>query len=169
MAREGYSVNSVANTLCHRRSTRCMKIPLKSTEQIYLIFLIPTLINCFVYIIHFAADLVVAIQHFKEENPLWGMSTLAIIYAPALMYFILTISRPDWWMTEDDKVSKGVLGWFALQICQFIGFVFFVLYRYYFFSIITCFIELKANLFIIIYTFFNLLVELYYNRIVCTN
>ncbi|XP_071648953.1 uncharacterized protein [Temnothorax longispinosus] len=130
MAKEIYSVNSVANTLCHRKSMRCMKIPLKSTEQIYLIFLVPTLVNCFVYIIHFAADLVVAIQHFKEENPLWGMSTLAIIYAPALMYFILTVSRPDWWMTEDDKVSKGVLGWFGLQVCQFIAFVFFVLYRY---------------------------------------
>ncbi|XP_077275048.1 uncharacterized protein LOC143904327 isoform X2 [Temnothorax americanus] len=130
MAKEIYSVNSVANTLCHRKSTRCMKIPLKSTEQIYLIFLVPTLVNCFVYIIHFAADFVVAIQHFKEENPLWGMSTLAIIYAPALMYFILTVSRPDWWMTEGDKVSKGVLGWFGLQVCQFIGFVFFVLYRY---------------------------------------
>ncbi|KAL0111378.1 hypothetical protein PUN28_012934 [Cardiocondyla obscurior] len=130
MAKESYSVNSVANTLCHRKSTRCMKIPLKSTEQIYLIFLLPTLINCLVYIIHFSADLVVAIQHFRDENPLWGMSTLAIIYAPALMYFILTVSRPDWWMTEDDKVTKSVLAWFALQVCQFIGFVFFVLYRY---------------------------------------
>lgn len=130
MAKETYSINSVANTLCHRKSTYYMKIPLKSTEQIYLIFLIPTLISCFIYIIHFAADLVVAIQYFKEANPILGMSTLAIIYAPALMYFILTVSRPDWWMTEDDKVSKGVLGWFAIQVCQFIGFVFFVLYRY---------------------------------------
>ncbi|XP_011877793.1 PREDICTED: uncharacterized protein LOC105567494 isoform X2 [Vollenhovia emeryi] len=123
MAKERYSVNPEANTLCHRKSTRCMKIPLKSTEQIYLIFLVPTLISCFVYIVHFAADLVVAIQHFKEDNPLWGMATLAILYAPALMYFILTVSRPDWWMTEDDKVSKGVLGWFALQVCQYAGLI----------------------------------------------
>lgn len=119
-----------STTLCHRKSTCCMKISLKSTEQIYLIFLIPALINCFIYIINFAADFVVAIQHFKEENSLWGVCTIAIMYAPALMYFILTISRPDWWMTDDDKVSKGVVGWFALQVLQFIGFVFFVLYRY---------------------------------------
>lgn len=118
-----------STTLCHRKSTCCMKISLKSTEQIYLIFLIPALINCFIYIINFAADFVVAIQHFKEENSLWGVCTIAIMYAPALMYFILTISRPDWWMTDDDKVSKGVVGWFALQVLQFIGFVFFVLYR----------------------------------------
>lgn len=130
MARERYSVNAEANTVCRRKSTRCMKIPLKSTEQIYLVFLVPTLINCVVYIIHFAADLVVAIQHFKEDNPLWGMATLTFIYAPALIYFVLTVSRPDWWMTEDDKVSKGVLGWFALQACHFVGFAFFVLYRY---------------------------------------
>ncbi|XP_014471707.1 PREDICTED: uncharacterized protein LOC106742877 [Dinoponera quadriceps] len=118
------------NTLCHRKSTRCMKVPLKSTEQIYLIFLVPAVISCFVYIVHFSADLVVAIQHFKENNPLWGSCTLIIMYAPALVYFILTISRPDWWMTDDDKVSKGVLGWFALQMCHFVGFVFFALYRY---------------------------------------
>lgn len=119
-----------STALCHRKSTCCMKIPLKSTEQIYLIFLIPTLINCFIYIVNFAADLVVAIQHFKEENPLWGAGTIAIMYAPALTYFILTISRPDWWMTDDDKVSKGALRWFALQVFHFVGFVFFVLYRY---------------------------------------
>ena len=118
-----------STTLCHRKSMRCMKIPLRSTEQIYLIFLIPAIINCFIYIIHFAADLVVAIQHFKEENPLWGASTIAFIYAPSLTYFILTVSRPDWWMTDDDKVSRGILRWFALQLFQFVGFVFFVLYR----------------------------------------
>lgn len=118
------------NTLCNRKSTRYMKIPLKSTEQIYLIFLIPAVINCIIYILHFSADLVVAIQHFRAGNPIWGYCTLAIIYTPALSYFILTVSRPDWWMTDDDKVSKGILGWFGLQVCQFAGFVFFVLYRY---------------------------------------
>lgn len=116
--------------LCHRKSIRCMKIPLKSTEQIYLIFLIPILLNCFVYIVHFAADLVVAIQHFREGNSLWGSSTIVFMYAPALTYFILTVSRPDWWMTDDDKVSKGVVYWFGLQVCQLLFFVFFVLYRY---------------------------------------
>jgi len=152
MAREQYTLNTIANTLCYRKSTRCMKVPLKSTEQIYLIFLVPTLINCFVYIIHFAADLVVAIQHFKEQNPLWGISTLIFIYIPALVYFVLTVSRPDWWMTEDDKLSKGVLGWFALQVCQFIGFVFFVLYRYYLFATIIFDFYLKADS-LIIYMF----------------
>lgn len=90
----------------------------------------PALISCFIYIVHFSADLVVAIQHFKEENLMWGYCTIAIMYAPALTYFILTVSRPDWWMTDDDKVSKGILGWFGLQVCQLVGFVFFVLYRY---------------------------------------
>ncbi|EFN84100.1 uncharacterized protein LOC105183574 [Harpegnathos saltator] len=118
------------NTLCHRKSMCCMKVPLKSTEQIYLIFLIPALISCFVYIVHFSADLVVAIQHLKENNPIWGFCTLAIMYAPAVSYFILTVSRPDWWMTDNDKVSKGVLGWLGLQVCHLIGFVFFALYRY---------------------------------------
>ncbi|KAK0085185.1 hypothetical protein PV325_008871 [Microctonus aethiopoides] len=116
--------------VCERKSTRCLKIPLRSTEQIYLIFLLPAILSCCVYITHFGADLVVAIQHFREENPVWGSCTILFIYAPAIAYFILTISRPDWWMTENEKVSKGALTWFALQICQLIAFPFFALYRF---------------------------------------
>ncbi|XP_076670843.1 uncharacterized protein LOC143370100 [Andrena cerasifolii] len=116
--------------ICQRKCTRFLQVPLKSTEQIYLVFLIPTLISCFIYIIHFSADLVVAVQHFREHNPVWGCCTLGFIYAPAIVYFMLTVSRPDWWMTDDDKLNKGVFGWFCLQFCQLIGFVCFSLYRY---------------------------------------
>ncbi|XP_076632380.1 uncharacterized protein LOC143347246 [Colletes latitarsis] len=119
-----------SDSVCQKKSTRFLEVPLKSTEQIYLVFLIPTLIGCVTYIIHFSADLVVAIQHFKENNPVWGCCTISFIYAPAITYFMLTVSRPDWWMTDDDKLTKGVFGWFCLQFCQFIGFVFFSLYRY---------------------------------------
>ncbi|XP_014615017.1 PREDICTED: uncharacterized protein LOC106792986 [Polistes canadensis] len=118
------------SSVCQRKSSRCLKIPLKSTEQIYLVFLIPTLVNCIVYIIHFSADLVVATQHFREHNPVWGSCTLSLMYAPAIVYFILTISRPDWWMTDNDKLTKGILIWLFVQICQLIGFPFFALYRY---------------------------------------
>ncbi|XP_043673585.1 uncharacterized protein LOC122631678 [Vespula pensylvanica] len=116
--------------VCPKKSSKCLEIPLKSIEQIYLVFLIPTIINCIIYIIHFSADLVVAIQHFRENNPIWGSCTLSLMYAPAIVYFILTISRPDWWMTDDDKLTKGISIWFFLQICQLIGFPFFALYRY---------------------------------------
>ncbi|XP_078047079.1 uncharacterized protein LOC144475251 isoform X2 [Augochlora pura] len=117
-------------SVCKKKSTRFLQVPLKSTEQIYFVFLIPTLIACFVYIIHFSADLVVAIQHFRENNPIWGYCTIGFMYSPAVMYFILTVSRPDWWMTDDDKLAKGIFVWFCLQLCQLIGFVFFSLYRY---------------------------------------
>lgn len=117
--------------VCPKKSSKCLEIPLKSIEQIYLVFLIPTIINCIIYIIHFSADLVVATQHFRENNPIWGSCTLSLMYAPAIVYFILTISRPDWWMTDDDKLTKGISIWFFLQICQLIGFPFFALYRYH--------------------------------------
>ncbi|XP_053999203.1 uncharacterized protein LOC128887387 [Hylaeus anthracinus] len=119
-----------SDSICQKKSTRFLQIPLKSTEQIYLVFLIPTLIACVTYIVHFSADLVVAVQHFKENNPVWGCCTISFMYAPAITYFMLTVSRPDWWMTDDDKLTKGVLVWFCLQFCQLVGFVFFSLYRY---------------------------------------
>lgn len=124
----------MANTLdttCEKKSSRFLQVPLKPTEQIYLVFLIPTLITCVAYIINFSADLVVAIQHFKENNSIWGCCTIGFMYAPAIVYFVLTVSRPDWWMTDDDKLTKGVIYWFFRQLCQLMGFVFFSLYRYY--------------------------------------
>ncbi|XP_068992253.1 uncharacterized protein [Neodiprion pinetum] len=116
--------------ICQAKATHCMRMPLRSTEQIYLVFLIPTLINCTIYLVHFSADLVVVEQHFRESNPIWGSCTLAIMYAPAIAYFVLTVSRPDWWMSEDEKISKGVITWFILQICQLFMFPLFALYRY---------------------------------------
>ncbi|XP_006614130.1 uncharacterized protein LOC102672338 isoform X1 [Apis dorsata] len=118
------------NSICEEKSTRFLQIPLKSTEQIYLIFLIPTIITCVIYIIHFSADLVVAIQHFKENNIIWACCTIIFMYAPAIAYFMLTVSRPDWWMSNDDKLTKSIFCWFCLQFCHLVGFVLFALYRY---------------------------------------
>ena len=116
--------------LCQTKATHCLKIPLRSTEQIYLIFLIPALVSCCVYVINLACDFVVAIQHIREGNPIWGCCTIGLIYAPAIAYFALTVSRPDWWMTEDEKIAEGVCTWFALQVCQLVAFPIFALYRY---------------------------------------
>lgn len=118
------------NSICEEKSTRFLQIPLKSTEQIYLIFLIPTIITCVIYIIHFSADLVVVIQHFKENNIIWACCTIIFMYAPAIAYFMLTVSRPDWWMSNDDKLTKSIFCWFCLQFCHLVGFVLFALYRY---------------------------------------
>ena len=117
------------DSICRERPTRCFKIPLKPTEHIYLLCLIPTLVKCILYVVNFSADLVVAVQHFREENPIWGFSTISLIYLPAIVYFVLTVSRPDWWMTDDDKVSKGAFAWFGLQLCHLIAFPLFALYR----------------------------------------
>ncbi|XP_043288528.1 uncharacterized protein [Venturia canescens] len=116
--------------ICQRKPARCLKVPLKSTEQIYLVFLMPILFGCAVYVINFAADFVVAIQHYREGHPFWAIATIALMYAPAFVYFALTVSRPDWWMTEDESIKDGVLAWFAMQILQLLAFPLFALYRY---------------------------------------
>lgn len=113
-----------------RKSTDFFKIPLKSTQQIYLIFLAPALISCFVYVINFAADFVTGVQHLRAGDQHWAIVTFALMYAPSLVYFAITISRPHWWMTEDDKLTKGTILWLAKQIFQSIFFPLFALYRY---------------------------------------
>ncbi|XP_011496498.1 PREDICTED: uncharacterized protein LOC105361093, partial [Ceratosolen solmsi marchali] len=120
----------VAEETYQKKSAKCLRVPLKSKEQIYIIFLIPAIVNCFIYVIHFSVDLVVAIQHFRENNPVWACITICFMYAPALAYFILTISRPDWWMTDDDKMYKGTFLWLLLQVGKLIAFPLFAMYRY---------------------------------------
>lgn len=122
-------MSETSKEVSSKKSTECFEISLPSTYQIYLVFLIPSIVNCCVYVAHFAADLVVAVQHFIELNPVWGCVTLGFMYTPAIVYFILIISRPDWWMTDDDKLQKGVLLWFLQQTCKLIAFPLFALYR----------------------------------------
>lgn len=114
---------------CERKPTKFMKVPLKSTEQIYLVFLIPVLLSCIVYMINFAADFVVAYEHYRDNNIIWSICTIVFIYAPAIVYFILTVSRPGWWLTEDQRTLRGVVTWFILQICQMIAFPLFAIWR----------------------------------------
>lgn len=122
-------MTEASEEICQEKSTRYLRVPLKSKEQIYLIFLIPAIVNCLVYIVHFSADLMVAVQHFREQNPVWGCITIGFVCAPALAYFVLTVSRPDWWMTDDDKLHRGAFVWFLLQLAKLIVFPFFALYR----------------------------------------
>ncbi|XP_014229149.1 uncharacterized protein LOC106653987 [Trichogramma pretiosum] len=115
---------------CEKESNKFLKVPPKSTRQIYLLFLIPAILNCAVYVVNFSADLVVAVQHFKERNPEWGLITMTFMFIPAFAYFVLTVTRPGWWMTEDDKQNKGGCLWFALQVVKLAAFPLFALYRY---------------------------------------
>lgn len=110
-------------------SAEYFEVSSKSTKQIYLIFFIPTVVSFCFYITHFAVDLVVALQHFKEHNPVWGCVTIGFMYAPAIVYFILISSKPDWWMNDDDKHQRGAFLWFLLQICKLIAFPLFSWYR----------------------------------------
>lgn len=110
-------------------AAKCPSVQMKSRAQICSRFLVPTIVGCLVFVAQFAADLVVAVQHIREQNVIWGGITLAIIYAPALAYFFFTISRPDWWMTDSDKSTRGVVVWFLSQILRLVAFPFFALYR----------------------------------------
>lgn len=115
--------------ICQKKTARCLKVPLTPVEQIYLMFIIPAFFCCIVYMTNLAVDVTMAIAHYRDGNPVWGMSTLALMYAPAFVYFALTVSRPDWWMTEDEKLKDGVVVWFAMQIFRLLAFPLFTLYR----------------------------------------
>ena len=118
-----------ANKVHNWKITDFLNTSLKSTK-IYSSFLIPAVFNCILYVIHFSADLVVAIQHFREGHSIWGWTTICLMYFPALVYLILIVSRPDWWMANDNVFKKkGFIIWFILEIIKFAAFPLFSLYR----------------------------------------
>lgn len=101
-------------------------LSLKSNKQILLLFLLPAIFNCLLYIVNFSADFVVSIQHFRENNIFWGWCTLGFMYTPVVIYFLLSITKPDWWLTNEDE---NLTMWLASLFFQLLLFPFFALYR----------------------------------------
>lgn len=125
-------MSSSSGILMSDRAITCFKIPLKPKDQIIVYFLMPAVVNCLLYIMQFAADFVVAMQHFKEQNFGWGWVTLAFICAPAVVYFLLTIARPDWWRTEEEESTSELCIWFLLQLSCLVAFPLYALFRWVF-------------------------------------
>lgn len=71
--------------------------PIKTKTQITLTWIIPTVLELFVYIVLITSDISVCVQHFIEQNYVWASLTLAFIWLPAVLCFCTIITSPWQW------------------------------------------------------------------------
>lgn len=71
--------------------------PIKTRMQIWFNWIIPVVLEQFVYIVLITADVAVTYQHFIEGNHLYAALTLSFIWLPALLTFCSIIISPQSW------------------------------------------------------------------------
>lgn len=75
-------------------STSAVNINFKLTlsQRIWLFFILPTALNCAVYIADVATDIAVVERHLAEARLLPAILTFILIYAPAFAFLAITLS-----------------------------------------------------------------------------
>ncbi|KAF2898950.1 hypothetical protein ILUMI_07211 [Ignelater luminosus] len=91
--------------------------------------LVPSIIGCLFYIIHFACDFTVAYRHFREDNSVWGSLTIFFMFLPVLGCYILIISSWELW-PEYEKCGLTNVKWVLLKTAQHMYFPVWSMWRY---------------------------------------
>lgn len=71
--------------------------PIKTKTQIWFNWIIPIVLEQFVYVVLMVADVAVTYQHFIDGNHLWAGLTLTFIWLPAICCFGTVITSPWNW------------------------------------------------------------------------
>ncbi|XP_021693472.1 uncharacterized protein LOC5569644 [Aedes aegypti] len=69
----------------------------KTRTQIVFSFLIPVIFELLVYTVVITADVLVVVEHFRNDNPTWAWFTLSFMWLPAIACFAAVLSSPSQW------------------------------------------------------------------------
>lgn len=106
-----------------------LQYPINEKLFIYSCYIIPTCLNCLVYILHFTADSVLSYQHYRAGDPFYASLTLFFIYTPAIGSFFLTITNLELWPEETGCKSRS-FKWFSIRFFQHLLFPIWAMLRY---------------------------------------
>ncbi|KAB0797942.1 hypothetical protein PPYR_08935 [Photinus pyralis] len=98
-------------------------------QNVIVNYLIPSILSCLLYIVHFACDFAVSYRHFRERNPIWGSITVFIMYLPAISCYVLTISSLELWPKFEGCGMENVK-WCLLKTLQHIFFPIWSMWRF---------------------------------------
>nr|CAD7577815.1 unnamed protein product [Timema californicum] len=105
-----------------------MGYPLTIQQQICLCFLLPSIINCIIYILDISTCVSAVREHFDASLHVWAVFTIILLYLPSIVFFVLTVSKPDLWDEQGDIVRTGQ--WFVFRLAQLVAFPIWAIYRY---------------------------------------
>lgn len=69
----------------------------KTRSQIVLSFMVPVVFEFIVYVVVTTADVLVVVEHFRNDNTTWAWLTLCLIWIPAIACFSAVLSSPSHW------------------------------------------------------------------------
>lgn len=107
----------------------------KTRTQIVLTCLIPAIIELLVYISLVTSDIAVAIQHIRDQNPIWAALTITFLCLPALVCFCSVITSP-WQWPEEEGCGNGNIKFFFRQTFNFLFFPIGAVFRFVILSFI---------------------------------
>nr|CAD7433045.1 unnamed protein product [Timema monikensis] len=67
-------------------------------------------------------------EHFDAGLHVWAAFTIVLLYLPSIVFFVLTVSKPDLWDEQGDIVRTGQ--WFVFRLAQLVAFPIWAIYRY---------------------------------------
>lgn len=112
-----------------KRQTTFLHYPLNKKQDIKHNLLIPLCVSCVVYMIHFAADIVLAYQHHNTENEFYRSLTLLWVFLPVIASFVLTVSNLKLW-PEEEGFGRLSFKWLGVRILQHLLFPVWAMFRY---------------------------------------
>lgn len=112
-----------------RKGIDRFNLPLTINQKIWFLFLLPTAFCCIIYIADVATDIALVERHFTEDRCLAGAVTVILIYAPPIVYFILTIMDSKKW-PEPEKDTLKKVRWIAKELGLLVFFPIYAIHRY---------------------------------------
>lgn len=101
---------------------------LSSKQNVYVNYLLPSIIGCLFYVFLFAVDFVTFYRHLRDDNPIWASLTLLFLYMPVIGCFILIVSSWELW-PELDGFSFRNIKWFMFKFMQHLFFPLWSMWR----------------------------------------
>lgn len=97
-------------------------------QQVYWNYLLPISLTTLIYILNFAADTCLVLQHKRDEQYFFAFVTSAWIHLPVVGSFFLTMSNVDIW-PQQQGFGKENLRWLCIKVLQHLFFPVWAMYR----------------------------------------
>uniref|UniRef100_A0A0K8SCK5 XK-related protein n=1 Tax=Lygus hesperus TaxID=30085 RepID=A0A0K8SCK5_LYGHE len=98
-----------------KKSTRVLNFPLTVNQQLWLVFLLPSVIETTFYIVDLATDLAIGIEFLSKKDIWVGSATLLITYSAPLVCYITHIVNPP-----PGNEIKALVAWFMVETGAFL-------------------------------------------------
>ncbi|KAF5277700.1 hypothetical protein FQR65_LT03680 [Abscondita terminalis] len=102
---------------------------INSYQYVIFNYLVPSILSCLLYIVHFACDFAVSYRHFYEKNPIWGSMSILFMFLPSLSCYILTISSLELWPKFEGCGNENIR-WCLIKTLQHVFFPVWSMWRH---------------------------------------